>query len=328
MSSSSPEQISVIVPTIGRPESLTNLLCSLAAQTTPVHEAIVADGSGTEDIKTVCEDPRWLQSGLNVRWIQVVPPNAVRQREAAINVSTGEFLLLLDDDVVLESHCIQHMLRVLRANPDVVGVSADFNNEPWSQPTRFWSVYLRYVIGLSAGAWQGKVVGPLLRFGYNPTPDTPQPMEWLGTCNSMVRRQAYDQAGGFSDFFLHRCTMNEDVDLGIKLSRVGRLLFCPAARLAHYHAPAGRVSVAEAAEDDLFNRFMVLHRTMRHPKWKSLRLIISYFVIESLSNTLGAIKRVKANTTVDLFKGRMRGLIQIGRICFASEVPHAGDSVH
>jgi GT2 family glycosyltransferase len=328
MSFSEPESISVIVPTIGRPESLIDLLASLAAQTVRVQEVMVADGSGKEAVKSVCADSRWLQVGLHIHWIPVAPPNAVQQREAAINISQGEFLLLLDDDVVLEPLCIQHMLALLKTNLDVVGVTADFNNQSWPQPTRFWSLYLRYVLGLSPGAWQGRVVGPLLRFGYNPLPESPQPMEWLGSGNSLVRRSAYIQAGGFSDFFLHRCTINEDVDFSLKLSRIGRILFCPAARMAHYHAPGGRVSVAEAAEDDLFNRFMVLHRTLHYSKWKALLLVVFYILIESLSNTLGAIKRVKANTTVDLLKGRMRGLIQIGRICLGYRIQNAGDSVH
>jgi GT2 family glycosyltransferase len=276
---------------------------------------VVADGSSTDDTEAVIDDPEWKAKGLLVRHIRVHPPNAVRQREVAIQASQGEFLLLLDDDVVLEPQCIQHMLALLKANFDVVGVTADFNNQSWSQPTRFWSLYLRYVLGLSAGAWQGRVVGPLLRFGYNPVPDSPQPMEWLGAGNSLIRRSAYIQAGGFSDFFLRRCTINEDVDFSLKLSRIGRILFCPAARMAHYHAPGGRVTVAEAAEDDLFNRFMVLHRTLLHSKSKSFLLIVSYVLVESLSNTLGAIKRVKANTTFELLKGRVRGLIQVGRIC-------------
>jgi GT2 family glycosyltransferase len=288
-----------------------------------VVEVIVADGSSTNETEEVAYSSQWQKAGLVVHHLRVQPPNAVRQREVAINVSQGEFLLLLDDDVVLEPQCIQYMLALLESNFEVVGVTADFNNQTWSQPTRFWSLYLRYVLGLSPGAWQGRVVGPLLRFGYNPVPKSPQPMEWLGSGHSLVRRSAYDQAGGFSDFFLRRCTINEDVDFGLKLSRIGRILFCPAARMGHYHALGGRVSVAEAAEDDLFNRFMVLHRTLLHSKWKAFLLVVSYVLIESLSNTLGAIKRVKANTTVDLFRGRMRGLIQIGRFCFGYKIQNA-----
>jgi GT2 family glycosyltransferase len=311
MTFSEPEPISVIVPTIGRPESLSDLLASLAAQTIGVREVIVADGSETQTIKSVCADPRWSQAGLKVHWIAVTPPNAVRQREAAIGISQGEFLLLLDDDVVLEPECIKHMLALLKANPDVVGVIANFSNQSWPQPTRLWSLYLRYVLGMTSGSWQGRVIGPLLRFGYNPKPDGPQPMEWLGAGNSLVRRSTYNRAGGFSDFFLHRCTMNEDVDLGLKLSRLGRILFCPAAQLAHYHAPGGRVSAKVAAEDDLFNRFQVLHQTMGMHVLRAFKLILLYFTVETVGNFLGCLWRFNFSNFFSRLNGRMSAVRRI-----------------
>jgi GT2 family glycosyltransferase len=311
MSYSESEPISAIVPTIGRPESLTDLLKSLAAQTVRVQEVIVADGSETQDIRSVCVDPHWSQIGLKIHHIVVTPPNAVRQREAAIRASQEEFLLLLDDDVVLEPECVENMLALLKDDSDVVGVTADFSNQAWSQPTRFWFLYLRYVLGMTTGTWQGRVVGPLLRFGYNPVPDDPQPMEWLGAGNSLVRRSAYENAGGFSDFFLHRCTINDDVDLGLKLSHIGRILFCPAARLAHYHAPGGRVSATIAAEDDLFNRYFVLHHTQNTSTLRAFWLVYIYFVIETVSNFFGAVRRLNFDGFLARLTGRLRAL---GRI--------------
>jgi GT2 family glycosyltransferase len=305
------EPVSVIVPTIGRPESLARLLGSLAAQTVRLLEIIIADGSDTDETRHLTNDSRWIAAGLRVQRVPVKPPNAVRQREAAIRSSHGEFLLLLDDDVVLEPDCVQQMLVLLRAKPDVVAITADFNNQSWSQPTRFWQCYLSHVLGLPAGAWQGRVIGPLLRFGYNPVPDRPQPMQWLGAGNSMVRRSAYLAAGGFSEFFLHRCTSNEDVDLGIKLSRIGTILLCPAARMAHHHAAGGRVSQTVAAEDDLFNRFLVLRCTMGRSSARSFGLVWLYFFVETMSNLLGCARRLDFHGFFPRLGGRLRAL---GRI--------------
>jgi GT2 family glycosyltransferase len=319
--------ISAIVPTIGRPESLKRMLESLSTQTCKVDEVIVADGSCDDQTRLVIKDVRWPASGLILRRVAVNPPNAVRQREAAIRVSEGEMLLLLDDDVVLERDCVEHMLAVLQANPSVVAVTADFTNQAWPQPTRLWELYLRYVLRLPVDAWQGRVVGPLLRFGYNPVPASPKPMQWLGAGNSMVRRSAYLRAGGFSDFFLHRCTINEDVDFGIKLSRVGGILFSPDARMAHHQASAGRVPVALAVEDDVYNRFLVMHRTLNFSKPRSLLLILFYVSIESLSNILGATKRARLGLTLQLLHGRLRGLVQICRSCFGLTVRSAREEV-
>lgn len=312
-----PGAISAIVPTIGRVDSLRALLESLSAQTLKVDEVIVADGSGRDETQLLLSEPQWSNSGLMVRREVVAPPNAVRQREAAIKVASGEFLLFLDDDVVLESECVANMMELLKTNSDVVGVTADFNNQTWPQPTRAWQWYLSWALRLRKGDWQGRIVGPLLRFGYNPVPVDPTPMEWLGIGNSLVRLSAYCQAGGFSSFFLHRCTINEDVDLSLKLSRIGKILFCPSARMSHHHAPEGRVSVTMAAEDDLFNRFFILHYTVGLSTLRAFWLVTLYFTIETTSHFLGCVRRLNFRDFFARLKGHLRAL---GRISLPS--PH------
>jgi len=96
------KQVCVIVPTIGRPESLHALLDSLARQTTIPGEIVIADGSDGMDTERIASDRKWSDQGLEVRHLRVSPPNAVRQRVAAIGASAGQYLLLLDDDVELD----------------------------------------------------------------------------------------------------------------------------------------------------------------------------------------------------------------------------------
>ncbi len=303
--------ISAIIPTIGRAESLTRLLDSLAAQITRPDEILVADGSDNDDIDRLVHDARWSDCGLRIKRIAVHPPNAVRQRQAAIAVSSGELLLLLDDDVELEPECIQQMVETLDQEADVVAVTADFNNQSWSQPTRAWRIVLKLVYGIRDGQWQGRVIGPLLRFGYNPSPKSSVPMEWLGSGNSLIRSSTYKTVGGFSNFFLHRCTMNEDVDLGLKLNRVGRILFCPTARMAHWHAPEGRVPAVIAAEDDLHNRFQILRRTIGYGWLRSFGLVLLYFAVETTSSLAGGVRRMGFDGFALRLIGRARAIAKI-----------------
>ncbi|PWB83570.1 MAG: hypothetical protein C3F11_06005 [Methylocystaceae bacterium] len=308
-----PPVISVIVPTIGRPASLMRLLASLAAQTHWVDEVVIADGSPDGRTAAVIADARWVDAGLTVKRVAVRPPHAVRQREAAIGASAGDLLLLLDDDVELESDCVAEMLKALVSDPDAVAVMADFNNQSWAMPTRAWRIYLRLAHGLTNGAWQGRVIGPLLRYGFNPPPNETRRCEWLGTGNSLIRRNAFERAGGFSDFFLHRSTINEDVDLSLRLARQGHILFCPHARLGHFHDPAGRVSPQQAAEDDLFNRFHVLHRSLGRSRLSAFIIVSLYFLIESGSNLLGALLRGNWGQSGSLLRGRTAALGRVVR---------------
>ena len=286
-----PRAVSAIVPTIGRPQSLVRLLESLCLQTVPVHEVIVADGSADGGTEAVVRDPRWQRAGLTVQSLKVQPPNAVRQRIAAIAASEGEFLLLLDDDVALEPECVEHLLAAVTEDPNVVAASADFNNHSWPEPTAAWRFYMRWILGLADGSWQGRVVGPLLRFGFHPVPDGNRRIEWLAAGNTLIRRSSYEAAGGFSDFFRHRSTINEDVDLGLKISRHGTILFCPAARMGHFHAEGGRVTAAVAAEDDLYNRFLILRHTRQLGFLRALGLVLFYFLLETTSNLVGGTRR-------------------------------------
>lgn len=308
-----PHTISVIVPTIGRVESLGVLLEALAVQTRRPDEIIVADGSSGTAVEALTRDSRWVSRGLEVRYLRVSPPNAVRQREAAIACASGTLLLLLDDDVAPEPECVAALLICLQTE-GAAAVSADFSNQSWPRPTALWRWYLGVFHGITGAQWQGKVIGPLLRFGYRPVPSVPVPMEWLGTCNTLLRRDIYDLAGGFSNFFLHRSTMNEDVDLGIKVARFGRILLCPAARLAHFQSPTGRVSARLVAEDDLFNRYVILRQTLGYSRPAALSLALVYFAFETLSGLSATVRHRRNDAFTARCAGRLKALARIATI--------------
>ena len=304
------ETISAIVPTIGRQHALAQLLDALAAQTRRPDEVLVCDGSEDESIRALAEPRRWAARDLTVRYVRVHPPNAVRQRLQAIAEATGSLLLLLDDDVVPEPTCVAALVECLMSS-NAVAVSADFSNQQWPAPTTLWRWYLRVVHHITGNEWQGRVLGPLLRFGYVSSPTEPVPMEWLGSGNSLIRRDAYDRAGGFSDFFLHRSTVNEDVDLGLKLARQGRLLLCPAARMAHTHAPGGRASARVIAEDDLYNRYVILRRTAQRSRSVAMALIVCYFIVETASSLAASVRQVRGNQFFSRLAGRVSAIVRI-----------------
>jgi GT2 family glycosyltransferase len=287
------------------------MLESLCLQSAKPDEVIIADGSAGIEIKSLVTTQRWKRENLHIKWLRVTPPNAVRQRVAAIEEARSEYLLLLDDDVALEPDCIEKMVEVLRRDASVVGVFADFNNESWPMPTLAWRLYLQHILGMRKEEWQGRVVGPLLRFCYNPVPKKLMPMQWLSTNNTMISRCVYHKAGGFSNFFLHRCTMNEDVDLGLKISRFGHIVFCPDARMSHFHDSTGRVSPRIAAEDDLYNRFLVMRMTQRKSAIAAFGLCVLFFTVESASNLLGCLRRLRWDGFWSRLCGRVHALLRI-----------------
>ena len=299
------------MPTIGRAASLQRMLKSLCRQSTKPDEVIIADGSSGIETESLVTNERWKRENLHIKRLRVTPPNAVRQRVAAIAEARSEYLLLLDDDVVLEPDCIEKMVEILRQDASVVGVFADLNNQSWPRPTLAWRLYLRHILGMRKDEWQGCVVGPLLRFCYNPVPKKLMPMQWLSTNNTMIRRCVYHEAGGFSNFFLHRCTINEDIDLGLKISKFGQIMFCPDARISHFHDPSGRVSVKIAAEDDLYNRYLVMRITQERSAIAAFALVVLYFNIETASNFVGCLLRLRWDGFWSRLCGRTYALFRI-----------------
>lgn len=306
-------KISAIVPTIGRLSSLQELFDSIVKQTYYVHEVIVADGSGSSEIEKFVIEFDSNHSRTNFLYISTQPPNAVYQRQKAIEISNGELLLLLDDDIVLEPDCLLHMQHTINSSSQIVAVCAMLQGG-WSEPTRLWSWYLKYITKLQPNEWQGRVVGPLLRFGYNPAPVADKEIQWLGTGNSLIRRTAFVAAGGFSDFFLHRCTMNEDVDLGIKLSQQGTIMLCSKAYVTHNHAPTGRMATHIVAEDDLFNRFLIFERTLHYSRIKALQLLFAFLFVESISDFYFATKNFHWRVFFSKAYGRARSIWHIFKV--------------
>ena len=105
--------------------------------------------------------------------------------------------------------------------------------------------------------------------------------------------------------------MNEDVDLGLKIARLGRIVFCPKARMGHFHAPGGRVSAAIAAEDDLYNRYLVMRKTQGLSAARAFGLIVLFFSVETASSLLGALIRLQFQGAVARLWGRVRAMVRI-----------------
>jgi hypothetical protein len=81
--------------------------------------------------------------------------------------------------------------------------------------------------------------------------------------------------------------------------------------MAHHHAPLGRVTSFVAAEDDLFNRFFILRRTLRRGLLQSFALVLIYFAVETTSQFLGCLKRLNFKGFLAPLSGRLRAF---GRI--------------
>ena len=108
-------EISVVIPTYNRQESLDRLLTSLSAQQQKPLEVIIIDG-GSE--KIAINRVRYKFPNLEFVY-DTSPPSVCIQRNAGILLAKGSHVFLCDDDIELSADYILKLAFYLKQNPSV-----------------------------------------------------------------------------------------------------------------------------------------------------------------------------------------------------------------
>jgi N-acetylglucosaminyl-diphospho-decaprenol L-rhamnosyltransferase len=156
--------------------------------------------------------------------------------------TTGEYLLLLNPDAVVDPGGIREGVAVLDAAPDVAAVQGVIRNRTTGRPERSQGVALGpvHLMGRAAGARRllrfdaVRAVArrvPVLTDHVVRTPDRPVDVESLSAAALLVRRSAFEQVEGFDEgYFLY----SEDLDLCRRLRAAGwRLVALPVGWAEH-----------------------------------------------------------------------------------------------
>src|SRR5439155_15584966 len=117
-----PLTITVIIPTLNRPEALRQTLEDLSDQSRPPDEIIVIDQSRDDAGRPLDQGPA-LAKFERVRYLRQAEPNAQQARNRAICEARGDILLLLDDDLRLGPTFIAEHLRNYESDPTLDGVA-------------------------------------------------------------------------------------------------------------------------------------------------------------------------------------------------------------
>jgi glycosyltransferase involved in cell wall biosynthesis len=113
---------SVILITYQWPEALDRVLASLAAQTCPPHEIIVADDGSTGDTRRLID--RWrdnMPCPLTHVWQADEGFRAARARNRAAATATGDYLIFLDGDCIVLPEFIRRHLALAQPQRFVAG---------------------------------------------------------------------------------------------------------------------------------------------------------------------------------------------------------------
>ena len=220
MPSQVPLDLSVIVPTYGRPEMLGRCLASLAGQCTAARYEILVidDGSASPTADVVNQVSRTCRAPLRFFAEAHRGPAAARNR--GIEEARGQVLLFLGDDILpalpsfLDEHWVSHSTRYPSQNVAVLGYTT------WS-PELPISQYMRW---LESGGAQ---------FSYDKIRDgDAMDCRFFYTSNVSLKA-SFLGAERFDERFRHAAL--EDMELGYRLQQRGLKLMVNKSAAAYHH---------------------------------------------------------------------------------------------
>jgi len=190
----------VVIPTHGRPRQLERLLTSAG----PGLDVVVVD-DGSDAYTSVA--PTFPE----VRWECIERGGPAAARNHGWRRATGEVVVFVDDDVVVEPDTVERLVAELRDRDcDALGARID----PL-EPGRLVADFMHAEHLVSHKVVDGEV-------------------RWLVTACVAVRRSVLDEVGGFDDHLRH--AGGEDADLSLRLRAGGyRLAVSDGVAVRHDH---------------------------------------------------------------------------------------------
>ena len=302
------EPISVITATLGRPDLLRLCLESLLKQTVRVAEVVIVHCGDDAETESVTKDSRWCEAGIHVRYFHYPERNAAQQREYAISEARYENLLLLDDDVELDSTWVEELFKPIWADSQVGATMGSLVNQPMPSPTLCWRIYRLALHSRAEGFCPGRLIGAALPNGFPTNALGLIPCEWIGGGVSALRREAYRSVGGFAPFFAGS-SPGEDLDLGYRLSRKWKVYYVPSAKCIHHQAASGRERSDRHQYLSVRSRFGILTVSMGKTRLVALAHIALWAAVQGLSELVSLRRGVVRSDLLYAWWGRLRGFL-------------------
>jgi len=152
-------------------------------------------------------------------------PNTSAAKNQGIAQATGEVIIFLDDDVEITKNTVQaHILEY--TNPDVMGVAGRVINDG-------------EIIPEVSSVKVGNINSLFTVFEKNFWSTKKQTVEFPYGCNMSFRKSALDITGGFDEKLPPPLSSFEEIDLAIRIRKLGLISFVPDALVYHHRATSG-----------------------------------------------------------------------------------------
>jgi cellulose synthase/poly-beta-1,6-N-acetylglucosamine synthase-like glycosyltransferase len=188
---------SIVVPTFGRPEEVTELLESLANQQCKEFEVILADGSPDESVGHIAEQ---FSGKLKIQHLHKKFLGISESRNWGVENAKGDIIVFFDSDCVIPPDYLNTVQKNLTVNAlDAYG-GPDRADESFNSQQKAISYAMTSFFTTGGIRGRKRHAGP-----YQPR-----------SFNMGIRKSVFDALGGFSGL-----KVSEDIDLSIRLFKNG-----------------------------------------------------------------------------------------------------------
>lgn len=189
---------SIIVPVYNRPDEVDELLGSLTEQTEKDFEVIIVEDGSSLTCEDVCKN---YETKLDIHYFQKPNSGPGQSRNYGVERAKGEYVIILDSDVVLPPGYIESV------SDELCRESADAFGGPDKAHSSFTDVQKAISYSMTSFFTTGGIRG-----GKKKKLDKFYPRSF----NMGVRRDVYNKLGGFS-----KMRFGEDIDFSIRIFKAG-----------------------------------------------------------------------------------------------------------
>ena len=255
-------KISIVIPTLDRPETLKACLASIYKGTYQPHEIILITEEG----------------------------ELAKLRNKGLYQATGEIVVFTDDDVEVTEGWLESIAQAFK-RPDVVGVSGPAIIRPAYRLQRdiFRFRWAKAIYDYLFLGRQAHLPGLITRAGTWTTGASEEAcsyegeVDYLEACNMAVRREAFLKIGGFDEQFRGIGDWSEP-DAAYRLKSWGKLWFSKDAKLYHNPSKSGAFLKRKQTGARLENYFLFAARWVKpHPRHTLFKwFLISYYRLKEM----------------------------------------------
>jgi GT2 family glycosyltransferase len=214
---------SVVIPTFGRIKLALNLARSIRSFHHDIEIIIVdQENQNPPDGKTL--------SDTGVRYYNLDKANTSVAKNTGWRQARGEVVIFFDDDIEIAQNTIKTHLDCY-SDKDVVGVAGRVIVDHESVPS-------------DTDVLTGKTNFLGTKFVYRFWSTQRQTVDFPYGCNMSFRKAILEKVGGFDPGFPK---IFEEVDLGVRVSKIGKIVFEPETLAFHHKAGGGGIRPEEKA---------------------------------------------------------------------------------